>query len=279
MLDFHTHTGILRSLSKYLKGMIHASLSDLLEYMDACGVERAVVLPVAKQYPDIGEFVSGTKEVLEAVSKHQDRLIPFCAVDPFEIELESEIRHYVSLGCKGFGEHKVELPINHERSKRIYGICAELGIPVLIHIDARFNPDIDGFEKVLAEYPNTNFIAHGPGWWKEISAEPGDEVYPTGKIKRVGNAESILTNYANAYADISATSGFNALARDPEFSRPFITRNWRKLLFATDFPAISTDATQFGPGRHHIRLLNRLISDKEVMNGITENNAEKLLSL
>lgn len=279
MIDFHTHIGVLKSLSKYLKGMIHASLSDLLEYMDECGVGRAVVLPVANQYPDIGEFVSGTKEVLKAVSKHQDRLIPFCAVDPFEKDLKNKIKQYVSLGCKGFGEHKVELPIDHERSKRIYGICAQLEIPVLIHIDARFSPNIDRFERVLAEYPNTNFIAHGPGWWKEISAEPGDEVYPTGKVKRVGKAESILTNHANAYADISATSGFNALARDPGFSRLFLAKNWRKLLFATDFPAISRNATQFGPGRHHISLLNRLISDEEMMNGIMENNAERLLSL
>jgi len=125
MIDFHVHLGRVKSYSKFLRGAVYASVSDLLEHMNECGVENAVVLPVAKEYPDLGELMKGTNEVLGETSKYSDKLIPFCGVDPLDEGLEAEIKRYVSLGCKGFGEHKVELPVDHERSKKIYDLCGK----------------------------------------------------------------------------------------------------------------------------------------------------------
>jgi predicted TIM-barrel fold metal-dependent hydrolase len=44
-----------------------------------------------------------------------------------------------------------------------------------------------------------------------------------------------LAEHPNLYADISAHSGYNALTRDPGFTRGVVERHWRKLLFGTDY--------------------------------------------
>src|SRR6185503_8522130 len=43
-----------------------------------------------------------------------------------------------------------------------------------------------------------------------------------------------LAEFPNLYADMSANSGNNALSRDTAFTRQFITRHQRKLLFGSD---------------------------------------------
>jgi hypothetical protein len=43
----------------------------------------------------------------------------------------------------------------------------------------------------------------------------------------------MFSEYPNLYGDLS-TSGLNALARDPDFSRDFLSRYQDKLLFGSD---------------------------------------------
>lgn len=96
--------------------------------------------------------------------------------------------------------------------------------------------DFASLEVVLAEYPNVNFIAHGPMFWKHISADANtrNEMYPKGPVISEGIIWRLLTDYPNLYADISAFSGLNALTRDPLKARGFLSLFENKILYGTD---------------------------------------------
>jgi predicted TIM-barrel fold metal-dependent hydrolase len=90
---------------------------------------------------------------------------------------------------------------------------------------------------LLKAYPKTTFIGHANSWWAHISAEVNDKVgYPTGPVKPGGLTGSLLADYPNIYGDLSANSGRNALARDPDFAAAFLDRHKAKLLFGSDCP-------------------------------------------
>src|SRR4051794_36630031 len=91
------------------------------------------------------------------------------------------------------------------------------------------------FDKVLRAYPRTMFIGHGDLFWAHISADvPTDRGYPAGPIKPGGLTDKWLSDFPNLYADMSANSGNNALSRDTDFTRDFLVRHQRKLLFGSD---------------------------------------------
>ena len=57
IIDVHTHLGSVRSYSPVLKGVITVSKDDLKEYMNAVGVDYAVLLSTPELRPDIGENI------------------------------------------------------------------------------------------------------------------------------------------------------------------------------------------------------------------------------
>ena len=61
------------------------------------------------------------------------------------------------------------------------------------------------------------------------------EVYPAGKVLPGGRVPEILRQYPNLYADLSAGSALNALARDRAFSAAFLVEFQDKLLFGRDY--------------------------------------------
>ncbi len=95
--------------------------------------------------------------------------------------------------------------------------------------------DFAGLEYRLKQYPNLNFIAHGPAFWNNIESNPDShKTLGKGKIKEKGIAVDLLKKYDNLYADTSGKSGFNALKRDPEFTKKFLHEFYNKILYGTD---------------------------------------------
>ncbi|MBD3180984.1 amidohydrolase family protein, partial [Candidatus Poribacteria bacterium] len=223
MIDFHTHLGEISYPSSNRKPL---TVQQLVDSMNRFGIDKSVLLPLDS--PEASGAYFTTFEALEACRKYPERLIPFCCVDPRRDNIEYQIKGYVNMGCKGFGEHKMGLYIDDERCKKIYSICGELGWAVVFHLDPGLNIDEIGLprlEKLLQEMPNTNFVMHGPGWWAEISGD--NQVrggYPKGKVTAGGAVDRLLQNYDNIYGELSAGSGYNALTRDPEFTPGFIER-------------------------------------------------------
>lgn len=235
LIDMHTHIGEIAPGKGQTAG-------DLVRRMDEEGIERSVVLSI--ENPEETYFYVLSREVIAACREYGDRLIPFCCVDPRRGRADTStdflglIERHVSEGAKGFGEHLAGLPVNDPRSMKIYEACGYLGIPVLLHIDSLRNTDsigLRGFEKVLSTLPQTIFIAHGPGWWREISSRVDRKTtYPKEPILEGGRVQELLSKYDNIYGDLSAGSGFNALNRDPEYAMEFLSKFSDKLLFGTD---------------------------------------------
>lgn len=96
--------------------------------------------------------------------------------------------------------------------------------------------DFASLEVALTSYPHTNFIAHGPLFWKHISSDAhvGGSLYPTGPVAGEGIVCHLLRKYPNLYADISGGSGFYAIQRDPKFAQKFLSDFSHKILFGTD---------------------------------------------
>lgn len=128
--------------------------------------------------------------------------------------------------------------------------------------------DFASLEVILNNYPNINFIGHGPLFWKCISANgvKNSSFYPKGEIKGEGIMYKLLRRYPNLYADISGMSGFNALNRDHKFSKGFVADFSHKLIFGTD-------NTMLG----HEILLKSFDLDRSKMKQILGENAIRLL--
>jgi len=278
-IDIHTHLGEI-FFNPNLKPLTPRTL---ISTMDKLGIKKAAVLPI--ENPEETYYYFTTWQVLRACKRHPDRLIPFCNVDPRRGNADTNtdfyglIKRYVDQGCRGFGEYLAGLPVDDPRSMKIYEVCGQLGIPVLIHMDTlrNFDPNSEtglvAFEKVVSQLPDTTFIAHGPSWWWHISAEVNsEETYPKGKVVPGGRVEYLLSTYPNLYADLSAESGHNALARDLEFAPGFLERNKDKLLFGTDY----LHRNQKLP---IVDLIREIGISREAFRAITYGNAAKLLGL
>jgi len=270
MIDAHVHIGRLSFNPDYKP----LTSEQLISTMDELGIEKAVLLPLDSPEATDGYFT--TLEALEAVEQYPERLIPFCCVDPRRNAVADKIKMFKEAGCVGFGEHKMGLYIDDPKCKTIYQTCDELGLPVLFHLDPGLNIDENGLprlEKLLQEFPNANFLMHGPGWWCEISGDCQVRGgYPKGSVTPGGAVVRLLQEYPNIYGELSAGSGYNALTRDPDFTTGFIEENWDKLLFGTDYLA---------PGQELpiVKFLKEYPIDQDKKDAIAYKNIQNILGI
>jgi predicted TIM-barrel fold metal-dependent hydrolase len=283
MIDYHVHIG------KIFYGRKPLTPKRLIKKMDEIGIEKAVILPI--ENPEETHWYNTSENVLKVCKKYKERLIPFCNVDPRRgLNSENEkfifnlIEEYVKKGAKGFGEILANLRFNDKRMKNIYKACGELKISIVFHLGGVPERSTIGLtdeiglpymEEILNEFPNTIFVAHGTGWWAEISGDvkPEDrDTYPKGKIEKEGRVQYLLKNYPNIYADLSGGSAYNALTRDSEYGIEFLNKFYNKLLFATDYFYPEQEL----PIVEYMKNVN-ISEDKKKM--IFYENAKKLLNI
>jgi predicted TIM-barrel fold metal-dependent hydrolase len=248
--------------------------------MDGLGVEKAWILTweAIDGGLDLGGYTHLSADaVLAAYEAYPDRFIPFCAVDPRRENAEGKLRELVKKGARGYGEHKLRILADNPDAIRMYKLCAELHLPVLIHLDVPlpgcpfwYGGGIDALERALIACPRTTFIGHGPGFWREISAGAYRSVspYPRGKIRPGGKLLQRLARYTNLYADMSAQSGLNALRRDKEHAKEFLTKFRNKILYGTD-----------AYDRRHLDLLEQLDLNQNTVDAIMWRNAARLVPI
>jgi hypothetical protein len=218
----------------------------MVDHMNRAGVDISVLLPL--EAPDCFGELYLTDEALADAARFPERLVAFCHADPRRLNYGhtvSDLAHRLEAmrlaGARGFGEHKVGLPIDHPWAGSLFEICGDLQLPVLLHLDFTLNTDENGqpgLERVLKRHLKTTFIGHGPTFWGEVSAgfDRSTQVsYPSGPVLPGGSTDRLLSDYGNLYADLSAFSCYNALTRDPAFGAAFLDRHWQKLMFGTDY--------------------------------------------
>jgi predicted TIM-barrel fold metal-dependent hydrolase len=269
IIDCHVHVG--------WKGY---DAPAVVHHMDGLGVDKAWTLTweAIDGGLDLGGYTHLSAEaVLAAHEAHPDRFVPFCAVDPRRENAEDKLRSYVKRGAKGYGEHKLRILADNPDAICMYKLCAELHLPVLIHLDVPlpgcpfwYGGDIDALERALIACPRTTFIGHGPGFWREISAgaHRSTMAYPKGTVRPGGRLPGLLAKYDNLFADISAQSGLNALQRDEEHAKDFLTTFRSKILYGTD-----------AYDRRHLDLLEKLELDRKTFEAITWRNAARLVPI
>lgn len=275
-VDVHTHIGTIPA------GKTEPlTASDLLRWMDGNDISQAWVLPLVspESYPN----PVPTEYVLNETKPYRDRLIPFCSIDPRNSfyggkKLAGQIERYVDAGAKGFGEHKVGLPLADPKNLAVYEACQSVGIPILIHIDNERNtdtPGLPGLRTVLSMFPNVNVVGHGPGTWASISGDATQAQlggYPKGEVKPGGALDALLGEFQNFYLDLSAGSGANAISRDLKFGRDFIIRNKSRIMFGTDYLTIGQPIPQQ-------EVMRSLDLPEEVQAAVFRNNARRLVGL
>lgn len=155
-------------------------------------------------------------------------------------------------GVRVCGEWKFRVLFDDPRCIELFRAAGEMHLPVVLHLDVPYLAGKDGappiyqpnwyggtvenLERALQACPQTNFIGHAPGFWREISADAdaAPEPYPDGPVHAPGRLHRLLENHPNLYADLSANSALRALKRDSRHAVEFIETHREKLLFGRD---------------------------------------------
>lgn len=270
------------------------SVERVIENMDKYGIDVTCLLsweaPVNDYSPATKHCFSPFSDTpvpflrcVEYKKAAPDRfLLGFCP-DPREPDAIARLRSAVELyDISICGELKLRMMYDNPDAIRLYRVCAEYGLPVLMHFDYCIDSPINQYpwpnywygggigalERVLKLCPETNFIGHAPGFWSHISNDEQCECcsYPKGPVTPGGKIEELLEKYPNLYCDISAGSGFNALNRDREFTKVFLNKWQDRIIYARDYY-----------DNVHRELIDSLGLSSAVKSKIYENNARKIL--
>ena len=285
-IDIHGHT----KRSIYVKD--HFSLpKDLIERYGKIGIEKAVLLPVVN--PECQFGVQSVEEILE-IAAETGRFIPFCNLDPRAVSntvdapLGDVLDYYKQQGCKGIGEICANLQLFDPKVQNLFKCVEAVGFPLTFHLAPTDRggyyglvdePGLPGLEISLGRFPKLKFFGHSQTFWAEMAPLEtiGDRYgYPRYPIKQEGAIPKLMRRYPNLYGDLSAGSGHNALARDPEYALKFLDEFQDRLMFGTDICAPDTPTP----------LVDFLIDLKEsgkitetVFNKVARENAIALLGL
>jgi len=275
------------------------SVEAMLKNMDENGITKTCLL--SWECPPT-DFDPGTKYAFSPTSAYpvpfercvayKERaperfLLGFCPDprDPHAIgRLKSALGLYDLSMC---GEMKLRLQYDDPDAVRMYRYCAEAGLPVLMHLDYEiggggggrdgrgfpwpnywYGGGLEAMERAARLCPETSFIGHAPGFWAHISADGKHltESYPKGPVVPGGQLMRLLDECPNVYCDISAGSGHNALSRDLDFTRRFLTDYQDRVLFGRDYY-----------DNVHRERLEGLGLPADVLEKIYHGNADRLL--
>jgi len=191
------------------------------------------------------------EDIIDMCNASDGRLIPCCNIDPRAMSnspdapLHIWLRHYRDRGCKIVGEVMPNLPFEDPRCQNLFKHVQDVGLPLTFDISDRIggdygfydDPGLPQLERTLRRFPKLAILGHGPAYWAEIAQldTPADRGgYPRYPLKEEGVVPKLFRRYPNMYGDLSAGSGYNALARDPEYAVKFLNEFQDRLLFATD---------------------------------------------
>lgn len=181
------------------------------------GISRFLVHSVAtapRQVSGINRFIASE------VAGSGGAFTGLGTLHPDSESLEQDFSELAALGLRGVKLHPdfQRFEADAPKAMRIYGLCAEAGLPVLVHTgDHRFDFSNPGrIANVLKAFPKLRFVgAHFGGWsmWDE--------------------AADTLSGFDNIIVDTSST--FYALGRNRSLA---LIRKWGadRVMFGTDYP-------------------------------------------
>jgi predicted TIM-barrel fold metal-dependent hydrolase len=224
--------------------------------------------------------------IVEEVKAFPDRFIRGWAPDFRDRTARPRLYQAVKMyGVKVYGELKLRERYDHPDGIAMYRYCAELGLPVTFHLECPeytlaalsksaeswpfwYGGDISVVDNMCRLCPETQFLGHAPGFWREISGDAAEdpERYSKGPVTPGGRLLDLMRKYPNLNGDLSAGSAMTALNRDLDVTRSFFIEFQDRLVFARD---------DFG--RAQLDLLEKLDLDEAIVDKIFHGNAERLI--
>ena len=263
----------------------------LLAHQQAMGATTTILLPAGRSVnrTSTHDGVSnglqaqclGNDACREFVRAHR-RAFRFGANEVPDVEgATREIERYLKLGGVIIAEQKFGVECDSAEMQKIYELAQAYRVPVLMHWQfGMYNYGFERLYKMLEKYPRVNFLGHAQTWWGNVDRNNTDQsvMYPKGPVTRGGTTDRYLSDYPNMYGDLSAGSGLNALTRDEDFARDFLTRHQDKLVYGSD----CSDGEGAGPkcqGAQTIATIRRLAASKAIERKLLYGNAKKLFRL
>jgi uncharacterized protein len=155
VFDAHTHLGLDedgRSLT----------LPQLLSLLDDAGARRACVFPLHDPERSPAYRVPNDR-VLAWAAESEDRLLPFCRLDPAE-EPAAEGERCLAAGARGIKLHPraQAFAFDGPEMNAIFTLAEEATVPILIHAGRGMGPIADGLADIALRHPEVVLIlAHG----------------------------------------------------------------------------------------------------------------------
>lgn len=271
-------------------GTRFATPEEVVTRYDKLGIEVGVLLPLIG--PEV-YLPQSNEDIIDMCERSGGRLIPFCNLDPRGMTNSPQapfgrwLRHYRERGCRGMGEVMPNLPFEDPRCQNLFRHCEEVGFPFIFDIADRIggtygfydDQGLPQLERTLRRFPKLIILGHGPAYWAEIAQleTPADRGgYPRYPVKEEGVVPKLFRRYPNMYGDLSAGSGYNALARDSEYAAQFLNEFQDRLLYGTD---ICRADQQLPLAEFLLNLKAEGKISEEVFNKVARENAVKLLEL
>jgi predicted TIM-barrel fold metal-dependent hydrolase len=232
------------------------TIPNLLEEMDASGVQQALILPIAFGLP-FGDDL--TERWMAAITQHgaSDRLLQAASVHPSDSEATLELRRYAAQGARVLKLHPAAQRFFPDAPELmpIYEECGRLGLPVLFHggragIEPRYAHQFTlmrHYEGAFRSFPEVQFVLGHAG------------------ARDVADAIPLAKRYPNVWLDIHG-QGVTKL-------HELIERvGSQRLLYGTDWPFYHLAATL-------AKVLLVTEGRPEVRRAILRGNADRLLGL
>jgi predicted TIM-barrel fold metal-dependent hydrolase len=155
VLDAHTHLGLDedgRSLTA----------PQLLSMLDDAGARRACVFPLHDPERRPAYSVPNDR-VLAWAQESEDRLVPFCRLDPAEGPV-AESERCLEAGARGIKLHPraQDFVFDGREMDDVFGLAASARVPILIHAGRGLPPLAEGLVELTTRHPDaTVILAHG----------------------------------------------------------------------------------------------------------------------
>ncbi len=252
---------------------------DLVKHQRALGVAKTVLLPGGSRFALEGD-IHGNESVAALAKQDPNEFVFFANEDPSLPDAVPAIEKYLKLGAIGIGEQKFFVDCDSRHIVGISELAKQYDVPILLHFQkGKFNERYERFHTILEKFPKVNYIAHAQTTWGNIDRNHDQVIlYPRGKVTPGGLTDRWLADYPNFFADLSAGSGANALARDEDHAREFLRRHQDKLMWGSDCEDVDTKSDRC-VGRRQLTALRRLAPDKTILEKILYKNASRVLKI
>ncbi len=205
-IDAHTHAG---------EGAAVFSGKQVVERMDALGVDKTVIFPFTEGY-------FHNNDIPKYVAEFPDRLIPFCAVNPWEKKAAAdELERCFASGFMGVKLHPTICGFrlsDHALCDPLFEIIQARGKVVIVHgASDLYNCPLE-FDRMARRFPKVPLImAHCGFFWEwELACEVANEndnifletsrvpPFETGKVLAKTSASKMMWGTDGPFADYEA---------------------------------------------------------------------------